>query len=62
MAEMHPILTGTLSSLAASLGTGVGAALIYSISELKPRIEDALLSGAAGIMLASPFSLAWWNP
>ena len=55
MADMHPILTGTLSSLAAGLGTGIGAALIYSISELKPRTEDALLSGAAGIMLAASF-------
>ncbi len=55
MAEMHPILTGTLASLAAGLGTGIGAAFIYSISELRPRTEDALLSGAAGIMLAASF-------
>jgi ZIP family zinc transporter len=52
---MHPILTGTLASLAAGLGTGIGAAFIYGISELKPRTEDALLSGAAGIMLAASF-------
>ena len=52
---MHPILTGTLASLAAGLGTGIGAAFIYSISELRPRTEDALLSGAAGIMLAASF-------
>ena len=55
MAEMHPVLTGTIASLAAGLGTGVGALLIYGISELKPRTEDALLSGAAGIMLAAAF-------
>ena len=55
MTEMHPILTGTLASLAASLGTGVGAVLIYSFTELKSRTEVALLSGAAGIMLAASF-------
>ena len=55
MTEMHPILTGTLASLAASIGTGIGAALIYTIKELKPRTEDALLSAAAGIMLAASF-------
>jgi len=55
MTELHPILTGTLASLAASAGTAVGAALVYTIRELKPRTEDALLSGAAGIMLAASF-------
>lgn len=55
MSELHPILAGTLASLAASLGTSVGAALIFTITELKPRTEDALLSGAAGIMLAASF-------
>ena len=55
MSELHPILTGTLASLAASLGAAVGAALIYTIRELKPRTEDALLSGAAGIMLVASF-------
>jgi ZIP family zinc transporter len=52
---MHPILSGTLASMAASIGTALGAALIYTIRELKPRTEDALLSGAAGIMLAASF-------
>jgi ZIP family zinc transporter len=55
MSELHPIVTGTLASLAASVGTSAGAALIYTIGELKPRTEDALLSGAAGIMLAASF-------
>ena len=55
MTNLHPILTGALASLAAGLGTGVGAVLIYGIRELKPRTEDALLSGAAGIMLAASF-------
>lgn len=55
MTQFHPILTGFLASLAAGLGTGVGAVLIYGIRELKPRTEDALLSGAAGIMLAASF-------
>lgn len=55
MNELHPVVTGTLASLAASLGTTVGAALVYTIAALKSRTEDALLSGAAGIMLAASF-------
>jgi len=55
LTELHPILAGALASLAAGLGTGVGAVLIYGIRELKPRTEDALLSGAAGVMLAATF-------
>ena len=50
---IRPSSTQRLASLAAGLGTGIGAAFIYGISELKPRTEDALLSGAAGIMLAA---------
>ncbi len=48
MSELHPILTGKLASLAASLGTALGAALTFTIRDLKPRTEDALLSGASG--------------
>ncbi|HSG89384.1 MAG TPA: ZIP family metal transporter [Pseudomonadales bacterium] len=52
---MHPILVGTLASAAAAFGTAIGAVMIYGIRELGPRLEDGLLSGAAGIMLAASF-------
>lgn len=55
MTDLHPVLAGVLASAAAGLGTGLGAVLIYGIRELRPWTEDALLSGAAGIMLAASF-------
>ncbi|GGX42796.1 ZIP family metal transporter [Saccharospirillum salsuginis] len=52
------VVMGTVYSLLAGLGTGVGAVLVYLIRTLSKRIEDGLLSLAAGIMLAaSVFSL-----
>lgn len=55
MDDLHPILVGTLASGAAGLGTAVGAVMIYAVRELRAWTEDALLSGAAGIMLAASF-------
>ena len=55
MQELHPVLYGFLASGAAALGTALGAALVFGIRELRPWTEDALLSGAAGIMLAASF-------
>lgn len=53
--DLHPVLAGFLASAVASLGTALGALLIYGVRELKSWTEDALLSGAAGIMLAASF-------
>jgi ZIP family zinc transporter len=53
--DLHPILIGTLASGAAGLGTALGAVLIFAVRELRAWTEDALLSGAAGIMLAATF-------
>lgn len=55
MTDLHPVLAGVLASAAAGLGTGLGAVLIYGVRELQSWTEDALLSGAAGIMLAASF-------
>ncbi|MDZ7827485.1 MAG: ZIP family metal transporter [Gammaproteobacteria bacterium] len=55
MTDLHPVLVGVLASGVAGLGTGLGAVLIYAVRELRPWTEDALLSGAAGIMLAASF-------
>ncbi len=46
---------GTVGSLLAGLGTGVGAVGIFLIRKLNPRIEDGMLSAAAGVMLAATF-------
>lgn len=46
---------GALGSLLAGLCTGIGALGIYLVRRLSPRIEDGLLSAAAGVMLAATF-------
>ncbi|MDQ2075101.1 ZIP family metal transporter [Marinimicrobium sp. ABcell2] len=52
------IFIGSLASLLASLGTIVGAVLIWTVKALSVRAQDMLLSSAAGVMLAaSVFSL-----
>jgi ZIP family zinc transporter len=48
-------ILGTLGSLLAGLSTGVGALGIFLIRRLSARIEDGLLSAAAGVMLAATF-------
>jgi ZIP family zinc transporter len=48
-------LLGTIGSLLAGLGTGLGAVAIFLLSRPTPRTEDALLSAAAGVMLAATF-------
>ena len=49
------IFLGVSASLIASLGTAIGSFGIFFVSRLSRRLEDALLSGAAGIMLAASF-------
>ena len=49
------IWIGFLASLFAGLGTGVGALGVFPIRQLSERLEDGLLSFAAGIMLAASF-------
>ena len=49
------IWIGFLASLFAGLGTGVGALGIFLVRRLSERLEDSLLSFAAGIMLAASF-------
>jgi zinc transporter, ZIP family len=46
---------GVLGSLLAGLCTGAGALGIFLVRRLNPRIEDGLLSAAAGVMLAATF-------
>ncbi|MDX1625647.1 MAG: ZIP family metal transporter [Wenzhouxiangellaceae bacterium] len=49
------IWLGFVASLLAGLGTGLGASGVFFVCRLSPRLEDALLSIAAGIMLAATF-------
>lgn len=46
---------GTLASVLAGLCTSLGALGVFLVRELPASIEDALLSSAAGIMLAASF-------
>ncbi len=55
MSETELILLGTFASLLAGLGTGVGALAVFGVRRLSERLEDVLLSAAAGIMLAATF-------
>ncbi len=52
---MNVIWIGFFASLAAGLFSGVGALGVFFIRRLSTRLEDALLSFAAGIMLAASF-------
>jgi len=52
---MDVIWSGFLGSLAAGLLTGVGAVGVFLFRQLSERLEDSLLSFAAGIMLAASF-------
>lgn len=52
------IVVGVIASLAASLGTGLGAVPVLAIRSISARAQDLLMSTAAGIMLAATaFSL-----
>ncbi len=51
----HPFWLGVLGSTAAGACTAVGAAGVFAIQRLSPKLEDVLLSAAAGIMLAASF-------
>ncbi len=55
MSTSNVIWLGFTASLAAGLFTGVGALGVFFIRTLSARLEDALLSAAAGIMLAASF-------
>jgi ZIP family zinc transporter len=46
---------GVLGSLFAGLGTGLGALGIFLLRRPSTRTEDAMLSAAAGVMLAATF-------
>lgn len=55
MTEPNVIWLGFLASLAAGIGTSVGACGVFFIRRLSDALEDILLSAAAGVMLAASF-------
>ncbi|MFO7764306.1 MAG: ZIP family metal transporter [Wenzhouxiangellaceae bacterium] len=55
MSSLEIVALGALASLLAGLGTGLGSLGVFFLRRLSPRLEDALLSAAAGIMLAASF-------
>lgn len=54
--EAHEIFwRGLSASFLAGMGTVVGAVWVFLVKRPSPRSQDALLSGAAGVMLAATF-------
>jgi ZIP family zinc transporter len=52
---MNLILIGSIASLLAGLGTGVGGMLVFFVRKVSPRFIDCSLGFAAGVMLAATF-------
>ena len=52
---MDPVFLGFLASLAAGLVTSVGALPVLFGKDISPRVNDAMLGFAAGVMLAASF-------
>jgi ZIP family zinc transporter len=55
MTDLNVVWLGSVASLIAGLFTGVGALGVFFVRRLSVRLEDGLLSFAAGIMLAASF-------
>lgn len=55
LSSLEIIRVGFLASLFAGLGTGIGALGVFAVRRLSERLEDNLLSSAAGVMLAASF-------
>lgn len=55
MDSSNVILMGFIASLCASMGTTLGSLGVLTIRRLSDKMEDGLLSLAAGIMLAATF-------
>jgi ZIP family zinc transporter len=55
MQEHEIFWQGTGASFLAGMGTVVGAIWVFLFRRPSPRAQDALLSGAAGVMLAATF-------
>lgn len=55
MDSSHIVWAGVIASACASLGTAVGSLAVLLVRKLSRKLEDGLLSVAAGVMLAATF-------
>jgi ZIP family zinc transporter len=55
LGDISVVWLGSLASLLAGLGTGVGALGVFTIRRLTSSMKDGMLSAAAGVMLAASF-------
>lgn len=55
VSDWHVIWQGTLGSLAAGAATGIGSLGVFLTRRVSERLQDSMLSAAAGIMLAATF-------
>ncbi|MBZ2168675.1 ZIP family metal transporter [Marinobacter sp. F4216] len=53
--DVSIIWQGTMASLAAGLASGVGAMAIFFVRSVSDKLQDSMLAGAAGVMLAASF-------
>ncbi|MGO1462195.1 MAG: ZIP family metal transporter [Marinobacter sp.] len=53
--DISIVWLGALASLLAGLATGIGALAIFFVKSLTERLQDSMLAGAAGVMLAASF-------
>ncbi|NWN91185.1 ZIP family metal transporter [Marinobacter adhaerens] len=53
--DVSIVWLGALASLLAGLATGIGALAVFFIKDLSDRLQDCMLAGAAGVMLAASF-------
>ncbi len=53
--DISVVWLGALASLLAGLATGIGALAVFFIKSLSDRLQDSMLAGAAGVMLAASF-------
>ncbi|WP_150910141.1 ZIP family metal transporter [Marinobacter halotolerans] len=55
LGDISVVWLGSIASLLAGLGTGVGALGVFAVRRLTPSLQDGMLSAAAGVMLAASF-------
>jgi hypothetical protein len=53
--EFHPVIQALLATLFTWGVTALGAALVFFVKTVKPRVMDSMLGFAAGVMIAASF-------
>ncbi|MEA2030875.1 MAG: ZIP family metal transporter [candidate division Zixibacteria bacterium] len=53
--QLHPILQALVATCFTWLVTALGAALVFTVHEMKRRVLDAMLGFAGGVMIAASF-------